>query len=155
MHYQVWFRILCSLRITYGILLSSFFLVSATNNIVKLNYDVPSYTLIYLRSPNFLTETEKAMTDDTTTCVLTASSNDVFTAREFRVTVFRGNEGGDSGQFDVYAVTETGQEITHRLSPGDRSVNYTEFLGERLSCLDITFLPGDDDLSFLLSLQGK
>ena len=111
-------------------------------------------TLTYLRSPNYPNETETAMNDDTTTCVLTTSSNDVFTASEFRITVSRENAGDASGQFDVQGTAESGIELSHQLTSTSRIVNYTDLIGVPLRNLNITYSPGTEDLSFLMRLQG-
>ena len=131
-----------------------FQLVSDTYSISELNSEVRANTLTYLRSPNYPNAPETAINDDTTTCVLTTSSNDVFTASEFRITVSRENAGDASGQFDVQGTTESGIELSHQLTSTSRIVNYTDLIGVPLRNLNITYSPGTEDLSFLMRLQG-
>ena len=95
------------------------------------------------------------MNDDTTTCVLTTSSNDVFTAIEFRATVFRGNAGGASGQLDVQGATESGLQLSHQLSSTTERVNYMDFIAQELTRLNITYSSGEEELSFFMRLNGK
>ena len=130
------------------------FSVSDTVSISELNSEVRDNTLTYLRSPNYPNEPETVINDDTTTCVLTTSSNDVFTASEFRVTVFSRSAGGASGQLDVQGSTELRTELSHQLTSTSKIVNYTDLIGVPLRNLNFTYSPGPKDLNFLMRLQG-
>ena len=76
-----------------------------------------------------------------------------FTASVFRANAFTDAAELTTGQLDVYGRTASGEAETYRLL-ARQSVNYTDLLRVSLESLNFTYSKGDDNLSFLMQLQG-
>ena len=143
---------------------STFILVaSLPKSIISLNTNLNRDTLHYLKSPNFGGIPDDIMNDDTTTCVVAPSDKQTFTASVFRANAFTDAVEFTAGQLDVYGKTASGEAVTYRpLAPAGlrasgltrQSVNYTDLLHVPLESLNFTYRRGDDNLSFLMQLQG-
>ena len=122
-----------------------------------LNSTLPVNTTHYLRSPNFGVNQDDSRDDVTTSCVIRATSNDTFNACEFRANIFTHTAGSSTGQLDVNGTLETGESVTYQLQSHSglrHSNNHTDLLHEPLQSLDFTYRKGEENMSFLLTLQG-
>lgn len=130
--------------------------MSTTNSVHDLQYDLPANTISYLRSPNYPNQPESRMdvNDDITICVLTMNDSAV-TVSEFRANVFGDIEDVTSGRLDVQGISESGETLPYRLTSTSRSVNYTNVLGMKLESLNFKYSQGEENLSFLMRLQGE
>ena len=133
------------------------------NSIIGLNTNINRNTIYYLRSPNFGGIPDDSRNDDTTTCVVTPADEQTFTASVFRVNAFTDAAEFTTGQLDVYGRTASGEAVTSRplaragLTASGltrQSVNYTDLLRVSLKSLNFTYRKGEDNLIFLMQLQG-
>ena len=122
----------------------------------------------YLKSPNFGGIPYDSRNYDTTTCVVTPADRyrPAFTASVLRVNAFTDAAEFTTGQLDVYGRIATGEADTYRvyrpLAQADltasgltrQSVNYADLLHVPLESLNFTYTKGEDNLSFLMQLQG-
>ena len=138
--------------------------VSTPTSIIGLNTTLNEETLHYLKSPNFGGIPDDSRNDDTTTCVVTPVDEQTFTASVFRANAFTDAAEFTTGQLDVYGRTASGDAVTYRsLAPTGltasgltrQSVNYTDLLSVSLKSLNFTYSKGEDNLSFLMQLQGS
>ena len=137
--------------------------MSTPTSIIGLNTTLNEETLHYLKSPNFGGIPDDSRNDDTTTCVVTPADEQTFTPSVFRANAFTDAAEFTTGQLDVYGRTASGEAVTYRpLAPAGltasgltrQSVNYTDLLHVPLESLNFTYRRGDDNLSFLMQLQG-
>ena len=138
-------------------------LVSTPTSIIGLNTTLNGNTLHYLKSPNFGVIPDDSRNDDTTTCVVTPADDQTFTASVLRANAFTDAAEFTTGQLEVYGVTAGGGRETYRpLTPAGltasgltrQSVNYTDLLRVSLKSLNFTYTKGEDNLIFLMQLQG-
>ena len=151
-------------RLRQTVLQSTFmFLASSPKSIVGLNTNLNRNTLHYLKSQNFDGIPDDSANDDSTTCVVTPADEQTFTASVFRANAFTDAAEFTTGQLDVYGRTASGEAVTYRpLAPAGltasgltrQSVNYTDLLRVSLKSLNFTYRKGDDNLIFLMQLQG-
>ena len=140
--------------------------MSEPNNIIDLDTTLSASRLHYLKSANFGDSNDDSANDDTTTCVLTpAADQQTFTASVFRVNAFARSVNLTTGRLDVYGVppAASGEAATYRslAATGLRvfgrtrqRVNYTDVVSVPLTSVNFTYTKGDDDLSFLMRIQG-
>ena len=151
-------------RLRQTVLQSTFmFLASSPKSIVGLNTNLNRNTLHYLKSQNFDGIPDDSANDDSTTCVVTPADEQTFTASVFRANAFTDAAEFTTGQLEVYGRIANGEAVTYRpLAPAGlrasgltrQSVNYTDLLRVPLENLNFTYTKGDDNLSFLMQLQG-
>ena len=137
--------------------------VSTPTSIIGLNTTVNGDTLHYFKSPNFGGIPDDNRNDDTTTCVVTPADEQTFTPSVFRANAFTDAAEFTTGQLEVYGVTAgRGRDTSRPLARAGltasgltrQSVNYTDLLRVSLKSLNFTYRRGDDNLSFLMQLQG-
>ena len=138
--------------------------MSEPNNIIDLDTTLSASRLHYLKSANFGDSNDDSANDDTTTCVLTpAADQQTFTASVLRVNAFTRSVNLTTGRLDVYGVAANGAVQTNRrlaragLTASGltrQSVNYTYLLRGPLRSVNFTYTKGENDLSFLMRIQG-
>ena len=123
----------------------------------NLNSSLPANVINYLRSPNFGVNQDDSPDDVTTSCVITATSHEIFRASEFRTNIFTDTPGSSTGQLDVNGTLDTGESVTYRLQSDSglrHSSNYTDLLREPLQSIGFNYGKGEENLRFLMTLQG-
>ena len=151
-------------RLRQTVLQSTFmFLASSPKSIVGLNTNLNRNTLHYLKSQNFDGIPDDSANDDSTTCVVTPADEQTFTASVFRANAFTDAAEFTTGQLEVYGVTAgRGRDTSRPLARAGltasgltrQSVNYTDLLRVSLKSLNFTYTKGEDNLIFLMQLQG-
>ena len=145
-----------SLSLARNLLLSA----SNTTSINGLDTALGGNRTHYLRSANF--PYANSTNDGTTACVLIAMDQP-FTLSLFRANAFTDAANFTTGRLDVQGLTEEGEIRTHQLKPVGlqipdqqtrQSVNYMDLLQVPLKSLSFTYSRGNDNLSFLMQLQG-
>ena len=139
-------------------------LASDLINIMELNTTLNRNTFHYLKSPNFGDSPDDSANDDNTTCVVTPTAEQSFTISVMYANAFPATaEEFTTGRLDVYGVTANGQAEAYRplaragltaLRRTRQSVNYAGLLYVSLESVRFTYSKGQDDLSFIMQLQG-
>ena len=138
-------------------------LASDLINIMELNTTLNRNTLHYLKSANFGDSPDDSANEDTTTCVVTPADQPTFTASVFSANAFIAATEFTTGRLDVYGVAANGVVQTNRrlaragLTASGltrQRVNYTDLLRGPLRSVNFTYTKGENDLSFLMRIQG-
>ena len=140
-------------------------LASDLINIMELNTTLNRNTFHYLKSANFGDSPDDSANEDTTTCVVTPTADqETFTASVFSANAFIAATEFTTGRLDVYGVAANGVVQTNRplaragLTASGltrQSVNHTDLLHVSLRSVNFTYTKGENDLSFLMQLQGS
>ena len=154
-------RVLLLVAAARDIVTTQFPSVSETKCLRSFSYDLQANTVHSLTTSTLDDDQNECSTDNATThsCVITPNGESAFTAAVFSINAFSDGTDSAGGRLSLCGRRERSEpfdlELTSSELTSQRAVNLTSLIGVPLESVTFTYTKGDDNLRFIMRLQGN